>query len=73
MSYVTEKNTANVENCSYCERVVSNSAKVSDFGAIRFGLRAIRFGFDAISCRFAIRRFTRMKQISQVLEHESHE
>ena len=48
MSYVTKQNAVNAEICSYCERVVSNSAKVSYFGAIRFDFGAFRINFGAI-------------------------
>ena len=42
------KNAANAEICFYRERVVSNSAEVSNFGAIRFCFCAIRFFLGAI-------------------------
>jgi len=57
----------------YCVEKKSNRAEVVSFGAIRFDFDAIRFRFDAISFRFgamsrreATRRFTQMKQISQI-------
>ena len=43
-----KKNAANAEICFYRERVVSNSAEVSNFGAIRFFLGAISFFLGAI-------------------------
>ena len=46
-----KKNAANAEICFYRERVVSNSAEVSNFGAIRFFLGAIKFSWDKVTAR----------------------
>ena len=64
--YCAEKKSNRVE-------VVTFDAIRFDFDAIRFGFKAfrfcfgaIRFDFGAMSCRSAARRFTQMKQISQI-------
>ena len=47
-----KKNAANAEICSYRERVVSNSAEVFNFGAIKKVLCAINFfSWDKIAAR----------------------
>ena len=64
----------------YCAEKKSNRVEVVTFDAIRFDFDAIRFcfkafrfrfkafrfDFGAMSRRFATRRFTQMKQISQI-------
>ena len=64
-------NTAErLSNCAvisyYCANSLFNCAELFGFGAISFDLCAISFHLDAISCRYATRRFTQMKQISQI-------
>ena len=56
-----------VKDFFYREEVVSFGAMRFDFGAIRFYFDAISFRFGAMSCRSAARRFTQMKQISQIV------